>query len=127
MKKYEYEVELNKIFRKYITILSKYGVSIPQMANMQNAIDNGKYKITVIEEKFEKTKSGKWSSNPYKTNTEEIDVEYYLNVISSIPMFKDKVKYKCTKYGKIPYKLTCTSWGDGTVKSIRTFRFETIL
>lgn len=126
MNKYEYSLNLNKKFSKYLGILSKYGVSIPSMANMQESIDNGKYKIIVIEEKFEKTPSGRWRNKPYSKNEEEIDVEYYLNVISSIPTFRDNVEYKDTKYGRIPYKLSCTSWGDGSVKSCRTFHFKTL-
>ena len=93
MNKYEYGVELNKKFGKYSNIFSKYGVTLANMASMQNSIDSSKYKITVIEEKYRNI-SGRWELLPEETNMEEVDVEYYLNVISSIPMFKTTVQYK---------------------------------
>ena len=96
------------------------------MASMQAEIDKGKYKLTVTSEEYHRTPSGRWQSKPYETETYDIGVEYYLNVITSIPIFKDRVSKGYTKYGYIPTELSCVSWGTGDTKARRVFKFESL-
>ena len=126
MKAYEYVKELVKEYKMYSKTLDKYGVSIGSMASMQEEIDNGKYRVTVTTEYFNRTPSGRWQSKPYESKTEEIDAKYYMNCITSIPIFKDRVSKEYTKYGYIPTVLSCVSWGTGDKKAKRTFKFESL-
>ena len=126
MNGYEYTKKWNNEYKDYYKVLAKYGVYISEMANMQEAIDNGKYKITLTSEKYHRTPSGRWQSKPYESETIEINAEYYMNTISSIPIFKDRVRSSYTQYGYIPTELSCVSWGTGETKAKRTFRFESM-
>lgn len=126
MTAYEYTMKWAEEYKMYSKTLKKYGVNIAQMAMMQEEIDNGKYRVVVTSERFHKTPSGNWQSKPYESETKEIDAKIYLNIITSIPMFDDKVTLGYTKYGRIPVGLSCISWGTGDTKAKRTFKFESL-
>ena len=126
MTRYEYANKWMEEYKEYNKVFEKYGVSIPEMANMQAEIEEGKYRVVVTSEKFHRTASGRWQSKPFETETKEIDARNYINIISAIPLFKDRVKKAYTKYGYLPIELTCISWGTAETKARRTFKFETI-
>lgn len=116
----------NAEYKVYKHTFKKYGISIPAMADMQNEIENGLYNLSVTTEYFDKTDGGYWRAKPYKRNEEEIDAVWYMNCITAIPMFNDRVTYVKTKFGKLPHTLTAISWGTGDTKVRRTFHFEEV-
>lgn len=126
MKAYEYIKKWKEDYYDYRRTLGKYNVSVSTMANMQTEIDEGKYKVTCLTEMFHRTPGGNWQKKPYESKETEIDAEFYMNVITSIPMFNDRVSYSYTKYGYIPTTLSCISWGTGETKAKRTFTFTTV-
>ena len=123
---YEYASKWNKEYKDYNKVFSKYGISIGAMANMQEAIDEGKYRLTVTHEKYHRTPGGRWQKKPYESKTEVIGAEFYMNIITAIPLFKDRVSMEYTKYGRIPTELSCVSWGTGETKARRIFKFESL-
>lgn len=81
-------------------------------------------KITLIETREKRAKSG-WK----KTEEEEknITFECYLNIVDSIPFFRnlggsETVTKSYTKYGLIPVKIISTSPCKND-RTIRTFKF----
>ncbi len=120
----EYARKWNEEYKQYNKVFSKYGLHIPEMANMQTEIDKGRYKIIIITEKYHRTATGRWQTKPYETETKEINVDHYMNVIAAIPLFKDRVVKSYTSYGYIPVELTCISWGTMDTKIKRIFKFE---
>lgn len=126
MNGHEYVTKWNEEYKSYIKILAKYNVYLGEMANMQAAIDRGEFKLTIVNERYHRTPSGRWQSKPYETQTQEIDAEFYMNTITSIPLFKDRVVKTYTQYGYIPTELSCVSWGTADTKAKRTFKFESL-
>ena len=108
------------MFNKYGKVFRKYGVTMSNMGLLKSHIDEGKTHLIVTETMYEKTSNG-WT--PTETIEKEFHVDNYLNVISSIPIFKDRVTYGNTMYGRIPMKLSCISWGTGNLKAVREFKF----
>ena len=89
------------------------------------------YKITLTEEKFEKTESGKsWRKKPIETKQEVIKFEEYFNYISSVDFFRglggtERVTQGYTFAGYIPVQLTSIS-PEKNIKIIRKFKIEKI-
>lgn len=113
---------LAREFEKYTKLMKKYGVSISEMEKLQKDIDKGKVVLTCTHERYSKDENGKWRREPDRSRTETATAMNYCYVITSIPVFKDKVTRKQTRYGNIPMMFECVSWGDGSEKSKRVFK-----
>jgi hypothetical protein len=122
----EISTKLWNDYKKYNKTLAKYGVNTSEMASLQDDINKGLASITVTVSYYGRTPSGRWSSKPYKTETLDYAVDQYLNTITSIPMFKDRVTREYLKWGYIPTRLTCVSWGDASTKVVREFTFKSL-
>lgn len=114
--------ELCNEYREYFKTLDKYNCNTAELAKLQYEIETGAKKLVCIEKSYYRTNSGRFSSVPYESKEKEINVRFYLNIISSIPIFKDRVKKAYTKYGYIPVMLTCFCWGDRGEKKVREFK-----
>ena len=114
--------DLAREFEKYAKLMKKYGVFISKMEKLQNDINKGKVSLTCTHEHYSKDETGKWKSEPDKSRTETATAMNYCYTITSIPIFKDKITRKQTRYGNIPMIFECVSWGDGSEKSKRVFK-----
>lgn len=126
MKAYEYVEKYNYEYREFKEEFAKYGISIVEMAAMQEAIDNGKCRLVCTREMFHKTAGGNWQKKPFETSTEEFNAKNYMNMITSIGLFNDRVTKSDTEYGCIPVKLSRTSLEKASIKIKRTFKFESL-
>ena len=87
------------------------------------------YTITMIEERYEKTASGKsWKKNPVSIEEREILFVEYFNYLSGVEFFRnlggyEKVEKSYTHKGHIPTRLTSISPNKDT-KVVRKFKLE---
>ena len=123
---YEISDSLHREYKEYYKTLAKYGVYVSYIASLQADILNGKKKLVCTTKSYRRTASGRFSSVPYESESKEIQARNYLNIISSIPMFGDRVKKQYTAYGYIPMTLTCFRWGDAAIKKVREFEIITL-
>ena len=115
--KYAYldSVESARTKASYLKTLEKY--------NVWTTIANIDLKVTCVSEKYRKDGRKTFPTTP--TEAEVIDhwtTEQYLNCITSIPFFRDRVEKGYTPYGYVPIKLTSYS-PDGNEKWVRRFTF----
>jgi hypothetical protein len=113
-------------YKDYNKTFAKYGIRLTEIASLQDDINKGLVSLTVTIKYYRRTSSGRWSSKPYKTETLDYAVDQYLNTITSIPMFKDRVTREYLKWGYIPTRLSCVSWGDASTKAVREFTFKNL-
>lgn len=115
--------KMKETFEQYGSTLREYGVYMTDMSQLQADVENGITEIILEKEMFKRLPSGRFPVKPYERSTETVSAEFYLNAISSIPFFKDRVKRSYTLYGHIPTELSCISWGTGDTKATRKFKF----
>ena len=81
------------------------------------------YTITLTQETYEKQGRKCFPRKATETEVSEITTRNYLNYLTSIGFFGDRVEKSYTYIGLVPTKLTCTS-PDKEVKIIRRFKIE---
>ena len=87
--------------------------------------------ITKIENRYEKTSSGKnWKNKPYYTETETVTEEHYNNYVDSVPFFNNfgygaycRAYYGYCKAGYKPLIIVTVNPGR-TEKIITRFDFQ---
>lgn len=107
--------------KKYAKVLNKYGCNTSELAQLQFDIENGKKELICTIKYYKRLPSGRFSTKAYEEKEKKINVNFYLNTITSIPMFGDTTKKYYTSYGYIPMLLTCFSWGDRSIKRVTEF------
>lgn len=87
------------------------------------------YKITMIEETYNRTASGKsWSKKGVTITEGEITPKQYANILNATPFFKnlggsERIEKGYTIAGFIPFQLTSIN-PTKDIRVIRKFRFE---
>lgn len=81
--------------------------------------------ITVTETRYIK-RGAKWQE--VDTTTENINAEYYMNTVDSVPFFRglggrERLVSAYTRYGLIPVEVHSTR-PDGNEKVVRRFKFN---
>lgn len=119
MKAFDYNAWFNEAhpaFQKsYRKTLDKYNVSRSFYYTDQ--------KVFLKVERFRKDGRKNFPSKPCETEYFDWGTREYLNAVTAIPFFKDRVTMGYTAWGYIPVMMTCYS-PDGNEKIRRTFHFE---
>lgn len=110
---------LSEEFKEYRKTLHKIGMDGYDL----DTLDNGKYEITLIENRYEKLGRKHFPKNPTTTETSTITARQYACYITSIGFFRDRVVKGYTPAGNIVTRLTCQN-PDKTLKVERIFRIK---
>jgi hypothetical protein len=111
----EWKKEAGDYAAEYSKLFSKYGIDPYTMEG---------YKVVVIEKKETFEKLGR-KCYPKKATKEELTVlplGNYLNTVTGVMFFHDRVERSYTRFGYIPYSMTCHN-PDHTTKIRRTFDY----
>ena len=111
---------ISEEFKGYKEEIKKCGLYLTDLDNM-----DGRYKITMTKETYEKLGRKYFPRKATETETQEINARQLACYLSSISFFKDRVERNYTPAGYITTKLTSTS-PDKEIKIIRKFRYEYI-
>ena len=91
--------------------------------NAWSTIANVDVRVFCFTERYYKNGRKNFPKKPSETERFDWGPREYLNCITAIPFFKDRVEMGYTQYGFIPVKLTHYSF-DGNLKWVRRFAFE---
>lgn len=110
----EWKKEAGEYATKYEKLFSKYEIDPYTMEN----------RVVVIEKKeiFEKLGRKCYPKKATVTEYSVLPLGNYLNTVTGVLFFHDRVERSYTKYGYIPYTMTCHK-PDNTKKIRRTFKY----
>lgn len=110
----EWKKEAGDYAAKYEKLFSKYGINPYAMEK----------RVLVIEKKetFEKLGRKCYPAKATKTEYTVLPFDNYLNTITGVLFFHDRVTRCYDRFGYIPYTMTCSN-PDNTKKIRRTFQY----
>lgn len=111
----EWKKEAGDYAAKYSKLFSKYGIDPYTMEG---------HKVVVIEKKetFEKLGRKCYPKKATETEYSVLPLGNYLNTVTGVLFFHDRVERSYTRFGYIPYSMTCHN-PDQTKKIRRTFDY----
>lgn len=118
------KLRLSEEFTEYNKAMAKWNVYGSTLDDIERLIESGKLEITMTEKRYEKGNLKGFPRKPTEEKSEVIKARNYACYISSIGCFNDKVTQGYTLVGFIPTELKSISWGDGSIKVIRSFNFK---